>query len=73
MDTMTNDRETRPYTPEEVGRLVQMMRDGLGWSQETLAELANLHPCTIQRMEAGEGDRSAAAVGPEGRSDSSVI
>ena len=55
MDTMTTDRELRPYTPNEVARLVQVMREGLGWSQETLAELAKLNTRTIQRVEAGEG------------------
>lgn len=55
MNCSAVDRELRPYTPEEVGRLVQMMRGGLGWSQETLAEISGVVTRTIQRLEAGEG------------------
>jgi transcriptional regulator with XRE-family HTH domain len=41
-----------PMTPAEVGFLVKVYRDAMGWSQETLAELSGLTVRTIQRVEA---------------------
>jgi transcriptional regulator with XRE-family HTH domain len=51
---MTTDTETRLPTPAEVGVAIKMMRDILGWSQETLAELCGLTVRTIQRVEASQ-------------------
>lgn len=51
---MTTDTETRLPTPAEVGLAIEMMRNMLEWSQETLAELSGLNVRTIQRAEAGQ-------------------
>ena len=41
-------------TPGQVGLLVKLYRDAMGWSQETLAELSSVTVRTIQRIEAGQ-------------------
>jgi transcriptional regulator with XRE-family HTH domain len=43
-----------PMPPEDVGVLVRLYRDAMGWTQETLAELSGLTVRTIQRVEAGQ-------------------
>lgn len=39
-----------------VGRDVHALRERHGWSQETEAEAAGLHPDTIQALERSQGD-----------------
>ncbi len=46
-----------PMTPAEVGFLVDVHRDAMEWSQETLVELSGLTVRTIQRVEAGQPSR----------------
>ena len=50
----TETQAKPPMTPAEVGFLVKVYRDGMEWSQETLAELSGLTVRTIQRVEAGQ-------------------
>jgi ribosome-binding protein aMBF1 (putative translation factor) len=62
--TATNERECpmnteqasspRLMTPQEIGALVQVLREIRQWSQETLAELSKINVRTIQRVERGE-------------------
>lgn len=55
MNAATNGSGTlRPMTPEEVGLVVRLHREAMGWSQETLCELSGLNTRTIQRIEAGQ-------------------
>ena len=48
----TADKPT--MTPDQVGMLVKLYRDAMGWSQETLAELSGVTVRTVQRIEAGQ-------------------
>lgn len=52
--TNTDTIEPRLLTSEEIGRVVRLFREGYGWTQETLAELAGVTPRTVQRLEAGQ-------------------
>jgi len=47
--------ETRVLSKAELGRVVRYLREARQWSQETLAELGQTTPRTIQRVEAGSG------------------
>ncbi len=54
---MTNSEsifESRRLTNEELGQVIVTWREGRGWTQETLAELAGITVRTIQRVEGGE-------------------
>lgn len=52
---MNAESQTKPpMTSAEIGLLVKLYRDAMGWSQETLAELSGLTVRTIQRVEAGQ-------------------
>jgi transcriptional regulator with XRE-family HTH domain len=44
----------RILTPQELALMVQMLRDGRKWSQETLASLSGLSVRTVQRVERGQ-------------------
>jgi transcriptional regulator with XRE-family HTH domain len=44
----------RLMTPKEIGSMVQILREGRKWSQETLAELCKRSVRTIQRVERGD-------------------
>lgn len=50
----TADTKVRGYSPTELAFLISTFRQTHGWSQETVAELANLNPRTVQRVEAGK-------------------
>lgn len=55
MDTTSSAHSTeRPPTPAEVGLLVRIYREAMGWTQETVAELSGLTVRTVQRVEAGQ-------------------
>lgn len=51
MENQTCSGQARLLTLEELAIVVRLMREALQWSQETLAELAGIHPRTIQRVE----------------------
>jgi len=51
---MSTGPELRPLANEEIGFLVLTFREGLQWSQETLAESCGVTARTIQRVEKGE-------------------
>lgn len=52
--TSTTTPKPKILTPGEIGRVVRAFRDEFGWSQETLAELADVTSRTFQRIEAGQ-------------------
>jgi transcriptional regulator with XRE-family HTH domain len=54
MAMMAVDAEERLLTPTEVGGVVRAVRGAMGWTQETLAELAGLTGRTVQRLEVGQ-------------------
>ncbi|MDY4309441.1 helix-turn-helix domain-containing protein [Pseudomonas putida] len=47
--------DTRLLSKAELGQVIRYLRELRQWSQETLAELAETTPRTIQRVEAGSG------------------
>ncbi len=47
-----------PLSPEELAFFIRLIRDGHGWTQETLAELSGLTVRTIQRVETGKPSSS---------------
>lgn len=51
MQSQSHSGQPRPLTLEELATVVRLMRETIGWSQETLAEFARLSPRTIQRVE----------------------
>ena len=46
--------QLRMISPKELAMLVTLHRQGLGWTQETLAEISGLTVRTVQRVERGE-------------------
>ena len=65
-----------PMTSEEIALLVNLYREAMEWSQETLAELSGLTVRTIQRVEAGQPssiDARRCQVAPIGLLDQARI
>jgi transcriptional regulator with XRE-family HTH domain len=46
--------QLRTISPKELALLVTLQRQGMGWTQETLAEISGLTVRTVQRVEKGE-------------------
>lgn len=51
MQSQSHSGQPRLLNLEELAVVVRLMREALGWSQETLAEFARISPRTIQRVE----------------------
>jgi transcriptional regulator with XRE-family HTH domain len=53
-DAKEADLQLRVMAPKELALFVTLRRQGLGWTQETLAEISGLTVRTVQRVENGE-------------------
>lgn len=51
---MTTTTQPRQISPEELATITKACREGRGWTQEVLAELAGISSRTIQRVEEGK-------------------
>lgn len=64
--------EPRLLSPKELALMCKLLRQGRGWTQEVLAEVAKLTVRTVQRVERGEGaakDTLRALAGAFGAED----